>query len=140
MTSDGAKENDFTPDLLASKESYALKGKLLAGFAGRYKNVPAKHLSFELQNENDLEAQPMDGVQMMTSDEMAEQFIMLARSVWNVTPERGVSLSTTGVKLTEKYRKYWSKLAEAGLTWTITAINPEALWHRASGDMWMPPK
>lgn len=124
MTPDGAKENEFTPDMLASKESYALKGKLLAGFAGRYKNVPAKNLSFELQNENDLEAQPVDGVQMMTSDQMAEQFIMLARSVWNVTPERGVSLSTTGFKLTEKYRKYWSKLAEAGINMDYHCYEP----------------
>ena len=125
MYPDGTKENDFTPDQLASKESYALKGKLLAGFAGRYKNVPAKNLSFELQNENGMEMVQVDGVQMLTNDEMAEQFIMLAQSVWNVTPERGVSLSTCAV-LNEEYREYWSKLAGAGISIDYHCYEPRS--------------
>ena len=116
---DGSIENLFTPDELASAESYEAKADLLNAFAKRYSNVPAKYLSFELQSENHALANDS-----AANDAMADQFIMLANSVWSVTPERGVSLSTDTHTLTETEYAYWSKIAEAGINLDFHCYEP----------------
>lgn len=118
---DGSIENLFTPDYLAPAESYEAKADLLNAFAKRYSNVPAKYLSFELQNENC--ALDNDSA---ANDTMADQFIMLANSVWSVTPERGVSLSTDTHTLTETEYAYWSKIAEAGINLDFHCYEPRS--------------
>lgn len=118
---DGSIENLFTPDYLASAESYEAKADLLNAFAKRYSNVPAKYLSFELQNENC--ALDNDSA---ANDTMADQFIMLANSIWSVTPERGVSLSTDTHTLTETEYAYWSKIAEAGINLDFHCYEPRS--------------
>lgn len=121
---EGDENNYFTPDLQAKKQSYELKAKLIEGFAARYKNVPAEHLSFELQNENSTAA-GMDEKNAMTLDEMSDQFIMLANCIWKVTPERGVSLSTDE-PLNEYNLGYWSKIAQAGINLDYHCYEPRA--------------
>lgn len=125
MYPDGTKENEFTPDYLATVEQYQLKGELLHAFAKRYKNVPAKNLSFELQNENAAQGTTSEGVRegMLTDDEMADQFIMLAKRIWEVTPERSVSLSTDQ-PLNENILPYWSKIAAAGINLDYHCYEP----------------
>ena len=118
---DGSIENLFTPDYLAPAESYEAKADLLNAFAKRYSNVPAKYLSFELQNENC--ALDNDSA---ANDTMADQFIMLANSIWSVTPERGVSLSTDTHTLTETEYAYWSKIAEAGINLDFHCYEPRS--------------
>ena len=118
---DGSVENLFTPDYLAPAESYEAKADLLNAFAKRYSNVPAKYLSFELQNENC--ALDNDSA---ANDTMADQFIMLANSIWSVTPERGVSLSTDTHTLTETEYAYWSKIAEAGINLDFHCYEPRS--------------
>lgn len=118
---DGSVENLFTPDYLAPAESYEAKAGLLNAFAKRYSNVPAKYLSFELQNENC--ALNNDSA---ANDAMADQFIMLANSIWSVTPERGVSLSTDAHTLTETEYAYWSKIAEAGINLDFHCYEPRS--------------
>lgn len=118
---DGSVENLFTPDYLAPAESYEAKADLLNAFAKRYSNVPAKYLSFELQNENC--ALNNDSA---ANDAMADQFIMLANSIWSVTPERGVSLSTDAHTLTETEYAYWSKIAEAGINLDFHCYEPRS--------------
>lgn len=124
---DGTKENDFTPDHLATKESYDLKAQLLKGFAGRYKNVPAKNLSFELQNENtaNVAYSVPAGVTSMSADEMADQFIMLAKSIWEISPQRSVSLSTCD-ELKDDVVPYWEKIADAGINLDYHLYEPRA--------------
>lgn len=121
VNSDGRIDNLFTPDYLASAESYEAKADLLNAFAKRYSNVPAKYLSFELQSEN--HALVNDSA---ANDAMADQFIMLANSVWSVTPERGVSLSTDTHTLTETEYAYWSKIAEAGINLDFHCYEPRS--------------
>ena len=121
VAADGSIENLFTPDYLAPAESYEAKADLLNAFAKRYSNVPAKYLSFELQNENC--ALDNDSA---ANDTMADQFIMLANSVWSVTPERGVSLSTDTHTLTETEYAYWSKIAEAGINLDFHCYEPRS--------------
>lgn len=118
---DGSIENLFTPDYLAPAESYEAKADLLNAFAKRYSNVPAKYLSFELQNENC--ALDNDSA---ANDTMADQFIMLANSIWSVTSERGVSLSTDTHTLTETEYAYWSKIAEAGINLDFHCYEPRS--------------
>lgn len=118
---DGSVEDLFTPDYLAPAESYEAKADLLNAFAKRYSNVPAKYLSFELQNENC--ALDNDSA---ANDTMADQFIMLANSIWSVTPERGVSLSTDTHTLTETEYAYWSKIAEAGINLDFHCYEPRS--------------
>lgn len=118
---DGSIENLFTPDYLAPAESYEAKADLLNAFAKRYSNVPAKYLSFELQNENC--ALDNDSA---ANDTMADQFIMLANSIWSVTLERGVSLSTDTHTLTETEYAYWSKIAEAGINLDFHCYEPRS--------------
>lgn len=118
---DGSVENLFTPDYLAPAESYEAKADLLNAFAKRYSNVPANYLSFELQNENC--ALDNDSA---ANDTMADQFIMLANSIWSVTPERGVSLSTDTHTLTETEYAYWSKIAEAGINLDFHCYEPRS--------------
>ena len=120
----GDDKNYFTPDLLAGKASYELKAKLLEAFAGRYKNVPAQYLSFELQNEN-ATATDADASKCLSLDEMADQFIMLAEHIWSVTPERGVSLSTDE-ELLDYNLDYWTKIAKAGINLDYHCYEPRA--------------
>lgn len=125
IDSDGTKANEFTPDYLATKESYKMKAKLLKAFAGRYKNVPAKYLSFELQNENSTNYSVPNGIVALSVEEMADQFIMLANSIWEISPERGVSLSTDET-LSKDNLAYWSKIAQAGINLDYHCYEPRS--------------
>lgn len=122
---DGAKKNEITPACLAPDESWELKTRLVKAFAKRYSNVPAKYLSFELECENSAEPWTVDGVRTLTHDEMADKYIEMAESIWNVTPERGVSLSTCDT-LDEKSIDYWTKIAKAGINLDYHCYEPRA--------------
>lgn len=125
MYPDGTKGNEITPACLASEESWELKTRLVKAFAKRYSNVPAKYLSFELENENSAELFTAEGVRTLTQDEMADKYIAMANEVWKVTPERGVSLSTCDT-LDEKSIDYWTKIAKAGINLDYHCYEPRA--------------
>ncbi len=125
MSADGTKENEITPACLAKEGSWELKTRLLTAFAKRYSNVPAKYLSFELENENSAELMKADGVTTLTQDEMADKYIAMANAVWKVTPERSVSLSTCDT-LGDSNIGYWSKIAKAGINLDYHCYEPRA--------------
>ena len=132
MFPDGTKENNVTPDYQASKESYELKARYLAAFAKRYENVPSKYLSFELQNENSPNFVE-EIYRTFSSEEMADQFIMLANAIWQVDPKRSVSISTDFSPLekyyyddTKKAVDYWKKLANAGINLEYHLYEPRS--------------
>ncbi len=121
----GSDEGEHTPDYMASAESYEKKAELLRAFAQRYSNVPAKYLSFELQNEN-ITNPGTKGKNVLTNEEMADKFIMLAEAVWTVTPDRGVSLSTDMYDLSEEEYDYWNKIASAGINLDFHCYEPRS--------------
>lgn len=134
VAADGTKENEVTPACLAQEESWELKTRLAAALAKRYSNVPAKYLSFELENENSAELFTAEGVKTLTQEKMADYYIAMANAIREVTPERSVSLSTCDT-LNEKNLDYWTKIAKAGINLDYHCYEPRAFVAMRPGQM-----
>ena len=78
-----------------------------------------------MQNENSTNYSLPNGIVALSVEEMADQFIMLANSIWEISPERGVSLSTDET-LSEDNLAYWSKIAQAGINLDYHCYEPRS--------------
>lgn len=117
--------NLYTPDLLASAQQYEAKEALITAFAKRYANVPDDYLSFELSCETTAETSSFPISGPLTSDEMADAFISIANSVWEVSPDRCILIST-GDEPDDTTMTYWEKIAKAGINLDYHCYEPRS--------------
>ena len=127
---DGTLENFFTPDFQASDESWAMKERVIAAFAERYRDIPAANLSFELQNET--ASYVPEGYD---SSELADKFISLANVVWAVDEDRALSLSTSEPLWDDRSIAFWTKIAQAGINLDYHCYEPAFCFSDPLGDM-----
>lgn len=117
-------DNIYTPDCLANTQQYQAKEALITAFAKRYANVPNDYLSFELSCENSAETHSY-GISGLSSDEMADAFISIANSVWEVSPDRCVLISTCD-RPDDANMAYWEKIAKAGINLDYHCYEPRS--------------
>lgn len=134
---DGVNEGSsvFTPPIMATKEQYAAKRDFIEQIAKRYRNVPAKYLSFELENEVSQDDRGAKQAPTHSGDELADEYISIAKEVWNVTPGRGISMSSDKGKLSEKEKAFWIKIAEAGINLDYHSYEPRSFMAPREGEM-----
>lgn len=130
MYEDGTLENHFTPDYLASDESWELKTRLLTAFAKRYADIPREYLSFELQNET--ASYVPEGYDSMA---LADRFIALANAIWAVDDDRALSVSTSETLLFDKAIDFWKRIGAAGINFDYHCYQPAFCFTDPYGDI-----